>query len=146
MSKENDILTELVTSIRADVANSLQEKGRFASGHTIEELQVVNVNESKVQLEAAPWTIFLETGRPPTSPDAPKGDPTVFQRIQEWIAFKGTIPASAAYAITQKIHKQGYKGTPGVLSNPLSDDNIDKRANEVAENLANLLITDFLKL
>lgn len=144
MSDVNSILRDFVSAIQADVAGSLQEKGRFASGQTIQSLEVVDIADEKVELQGPPWIICLEKGRPPTSQDAAKGDPTIFQRIQEWVQFKG-IPTAAVYAITQKIHKQGYKGTPGVLSEPLREDNINKRAEEAAGKLSDLFIKQILE-
>jgi hypothetical protein len=141
---ELDLLNELVESIKTDVINSLQAKGRYATGQTVKALEVAE-NGSQVQLLAPEYIEILETGRPPTSPNAPKGDPTVFERIQEWCDAKG-IDQKAAWAITQNIHKNGYKGKPGVLTEPLSDQNIDKHATDIADQLATLIITQSLKI
>ena len=146
MDRENEmkILNDLVTNIYNDIILSLEANGRKATGKTAEALQVVQ-NGFKVELEAPGYIDILETGRGPTSPDAPPGNPTVFEMIKEWCAAKG-IDEKFAYPITQKIHKEGYAGRPGLLSNPLSDDNVDKRATEAAGALADLLITSYLKI
>lgn len=141
--KEIQILTDLVTGIKNDVIMSLQAAGRVASGGTIKKLIVVQ-NNDKVQLEAPGYIGFLETGRGPTSPNAPAGDPTLFVRIQDWCSDKG-IDQKLAYPITQKIHKQGYAGKPGVLSEPLSDNNINRRADAAVGFLSDLLITSSIK-
>lgn len=140
---ENPI-SDFIAAVKVDLVHSLQSHNRVASGKTIEAIEQVDEGE-KSSLLVPKYVDYLEKGRPPTSPDAPKGDPTVFDQIQEWVAHKG-IPIGAAWAITQNIHKNGYPGTPGVLTTPLSDDNLNKRADEAASNLADILLRTTLNL
>lgn len=133
----------MVDAIKIDVINSMQSTGRYATGQTIKQIETVE-RDGKVQLLAPDYVDILERGRGPTSPNAPRAEPSVYDRIKQWCAAKG-IDTNAAYPITRAIHKYGYKSKPGVLTEPLSDDNINKRANEVAGKLANLLITETLK-
>lgn len=126
-------LTECINDIRNDVINSLQANGRYATGDTIANL-VDTVGEDYAALFAPWWIDALEYGRKPTSPGAPTGDPTLFERIEAWIAAKGLD--LNPYAVTKKIHKYGYPGTPGILTEPLSDDSIDKHVSEAANIIA----------
>ena len=141
--KEKEILVDLVESIRVDVIDSLKKHGRYASGKTEENTTVVEV-ENKIELQAPFYVTLLETGRPPTSPDAQPGNPTLFEAIKEWIAAKGLD--LNPFAVTKKIHDKGFLGIPGVLSDPLSESNINKRVDEAAGSLASLLIWDTLKI
>ncbi len=141
--QERQILTDLINSLKTDVINSMQAKGRFASGETIAALETAEIDE-QIQLLAPWWIDALEVGRQPTSPNAPAGDPTVFEEIQKWIAAKGLD--LNPYAVTKNIHKKGYPGKPGVLTEPLYDYNVDQRATEAAENLASLIIESTFKL
>lgn len=143
MTKEQDILNDLVTAVRNDVIHSLQANGREATGATIKELQQATIN-NKVMLLAPSWITALENGRKPTPEGTPPSDPTLREALIPWLDARG-IPQSAAYAVAKKIHQKGYKGTPGVLSEPLSDDNINRLADQAADNLATLLITSTLK-
>jgi hypothetical protein len=85
----------------------------------------------------------LEQGRGPTGKNAVPGNPPMIQRIQQWCAAKG-IPNSAAWAIKKHIDKVGYPGKPGILSQPLGDDNINLRLNQflpaVADNISTQII------
>lgn len=123
MKTEIDILNDMVTNLKVEVINSLHENGRFATGHTAQELQEV-VSDKYAALLAPYWIDSLETGRKPTPPGTPASDPTLRENLAAWLSVRG-IPENAAYAIANKIHKYGYPGKPGVLSVPLSNDNID---------------------
>jgi len=130
----NDQLITFLDSIRTDIINSLQANGRSATGQTAKQLTIVN-NGDNAQLQMPAYMQALETGRKPTGKDAPTADPPMIQRIQQWCQAKG-IPDKAAWAIKKSIDKKGYKGTPGILTEPLGDDNIDLRLNPVLESMA----------
>lgn len=124
MDNTIDALNKIIDAIKQDLANSLQENGRFATGQTISELQPV-VAENYAALLAPFWIDALENGRLPTPPGTPAGDPTLQQALIPWLSARG-IPESASYAIAKKIHEKGYPGKPGVLSVPLADENISR--------------------
>jgi hypothetical protein len=130
----NDSLTQLLETLKTDLINSMQAHGRFASGQTAKQLTVTN-NGNTAQLQAPAYLQFLETGRGPTSSGAPIGDPPMIQRIQDWCRAKG-IPDMAAWAIKKSIDKKGYKGISGLISEPLSDDNINLRLNPALNDIA----------
>jgi hypothetical protein len=128
------LLLDAVTDIKNDVINSMQSNNRFATGETVAALEVTN-NDSSVQLLAPLYVDALEFGRGPTSPDAIPGDPPMIERIKAWCAAKG-IEDGAAWAIKKNIDKVGYPGKPGVLTEPLSDDNISRRITPATESIA----------
>jgi hypothetical protein len=132
----NNPLADFIGLIKEDLIHSLQSNKRVASGKTIETLEQVD-QDHRSYLEANAYIDNLEFGRPPTSPDAEKGNPTVFDEIQEWVKFRG-IPLGAAWAITQQIHKKGYPGTPDVLTMPLGEDNINNRLDQTMGELADI--------
>jgi hypothetical protein len=127
-------LTIFLEAIRADIINSLQANGKDTSGQTAKQLTITTDGQS-AQLELPSYMQLLETGRGPTSPDAVAGDPPMIQRIQQWCQEKG-IPDKAAWAIKKSIDKKGFKGIPGLLSEPLSDYNINRRLNPILEQMA----------
>lgn len=114
----------------------MQAAGRFATGNTVGQLEVVS-GDSNGQLLAPFWIDALEVGRKPTPPGAATSDPPMIQRIQEWCAAKG-IDSKAAWAIKKGIDKNGYPGKPGVLSTPLGDDNINSRVDVSLNQLGTL--------
>lgn len=94
-----------------------------ASGRTSESIHRVS-SDFEVEVLAAPniWTI--EDGRKPTGQGAGRGNPTLFEQIKEWAKIRGIVSdlndrkqLSVVYAITQKIHKEGWKPT---LDKPLT--------------------------
>jgi len=127
-------LTQLLESLKTDVINAMQAKGKYATGQTGAAITIV-ADSDTAQLQLPGYILELETGRGPTSKNAAPGNPPMIQRIQEWCRAKG-LPDKAAWAIKKSIDKKGYKGTPGILTEPLGDDNINLRLAPILENIA----------
>lgn len=86
-----------------------------ASGRTADSIHAV-ATDTEVEVLAYRHVWALEDGRRPTSAGAKRGNPTLFERIKEWAQIRGIITnvndpkqLGIVYAITQKIHKQGWK-------------------------------------
>src|SRR5580704_6318558 len=133
----NDQLIQFLELLKTDVINSMQANGKNATGQTAKQF-IIAANGGNVQLQLPGYTQLLETGRGPTNSNAVAGNPPMIQRIQQWCQAKG-IPDKAAWAIKKSIDKRGYKGKPGIMSEPLGDDNINQRLSPVLENLAHEL-------
>ena len=141
---DTDQLIQFLESLKTDIINSLQAAGSDATGQTAKSLTIIQDDDS-CQLQIPDYMQLLETGRAPTSANPVAGDPPMIQRIQQWCQANG-IPDKAAWAIKKSIDKRGYKGKPGILSEPLGDDNIDQRLSPVLENLADDLSELLLSL
>lgn len=129
-------LLQVVEVLKELLATSLKDNGRYASGRTIASLEAESTNTSATL--SAPWWIYaLQDGRKPTSNGAVAGNPTLFEAIKEWCTYKG-IDVKYAYPIAKKIHEEGYAGIPGIIDEPLSDDNVDKALKGVLDDIANL--------
>jgi len=133
-SVNNDQLTILLESLKTDVINAMQAKGKYATGQTGAAITIIS-DDDMAQLQLPGYMQELETGRGPTSKNAAPGNPPMIQRIQTWCQAKG-LPDKAAWAIKKSIDKKGYKGTPGILTEPLGDDNINLRLGPILENIA----------
>lgn len=144
-----EILTKAITGIKERVIASMQQNKSVATGKTIANMDVV-VSTENAQLWAPLSIDALEYGRSPTRVDAPAGNPTVYQCIVEWAQAKGIDEfgtnkmgetVNVWRAITASIHKEGYEGTPGVITGPLSDDNmsefLDPACNAMADQVGN---------
>ena len=140
----NDQLINLLELLKTDVINSMQANGRYATGQTAKQITVVE-DGSNVQLQFPDYMQALETGRGPTSTDAVAGDPPMIQRIQQWCQAKG-IPDKAAWAIKKSIDKKGYKGIAGILTEPLSDDNINLRLDPILDDIASSISEELMGL
>lgn len=133
----NDALTTLLESLKTDVINSLQANGKMATGQTVQQITVTS-DDDGAQLQLPAYIQLLETGRGPTSSSPVPGDQPMIDWIKAWCEAKG-IPGKAAWAVKKSIDKKGFKRVPGILSEPLSDDNINLRLDPAAENIADAI-------
>lgn len=140
----NDLLIQFLELLKTDVINAMQANGKYATGQTAKRLIVVD-NGANVQLQLPGYIQLLETGRGPTSSNPVAGDPPMIQRIQQWCRAKG-IPDKAAWAIKKSIDKKGFKGIAGLISEPLSDDNINERLNPIMDTIADQISEELIKL
>lgn len=112
---ENDIL-ELLNSLGEDVLEQMRGiirlNGNIATGTLYNTLSArgIKVGNGKFTLLLTMpfYGKFIDKGRKPTRQSAPKGTITLFDEIKKWTKLKG-IPEEAAWPITQKIHKEGFK-------------------------------------
>jgi len=139
----NAQLTIFLDSLKTDLVNSMQAKGSYGSGQTAKEI-TITTDGNKAQLQIPFVLQVLEKGRGPTGKNAAQGSPPMIDRIKQWCQQKG-IPEREAWAIKKSIDKYGFKGKPGLLTEPLSPENIDQRLQPAMESLANELIGDVLK-
>ncbi|HWD89906.1 MAG TPA: hypothetical protein VG367_17360 [Mucilaginibacter sp.] len=131
----NELLNQFLESLKTDIINSLQANGKVATGRTAQQIAITN-DGNTAQLQIPAHIQLLETGRGPTSANPVPGNPPMIERIKAWCQAKG-IPDQAVWAIKKSIDKKGFKGVPGILSEPLSEDNINLRLDPAAEELAN---------
>jgi hypothetical protein len=131
-------LTTFLDQLKTDVINSMQAKGSYATGQTAKNIKVV-VEGDKGQLQIPGILQILEKGRGPTSKNALPGNPPMIERIKQWCQAKG-IPEREAWAIKKAIDKHGTKPRPGLLTEPLSTENLDRRLKPVMEKMANELM------
>jgi len=128
------LLTNFLESLKTDVINSMQANGRIGSGQTIQQILIVE-GDDKVQLQLPGFMMVIENGRGPKGKNAVQGNPPMIQRIQSWCQAKG-ISDKLAWAIKKSIDKKGYPGKPGIISGPLSADNINSRLNPILDEMA----------
>jgi hypothetical protein len=141
---KNYQLIQLLELLKTDVINSIQANGKYATGQTSRQITITE-DGNNVQLQFPDYMLELEMGRRPTSKNAVPGDPPMIQQIQQWCAAKG-IPDKAAWAIKKSIDKKGHVGKQGILTEPLSNENINLRLNPVLENIASVICEELLGL
>jgi hypothetical protein len=114
---------------RANILNEFHALDLGASGRFERELEGVTETTGEytatTSIKAAFYSRWLQDGRKPTSPGAPRGNPTLQEIILKWIDDKGLIPdlityksgriqdmtdakLSLSWVISQKIHREGY--------------------------------------
>ncbi|HTK21828.1 MAG TPA: hypothetical protein VL442_20065 [Mucilaginibacter sp.] len=140
----NDHLTIFLESLKSDLIHTMQAKGKYATGQTAQQI-TVDSNGDNAQLHIPGYLQLLETGRGPTSKTALPGNPPMIDRIKQWCQAKG-IPDQAAWAIKKSIDKKGFPGTPGILSEPLGDANINLRLGQNTNLLAEDIVAELVDL
>lgn len=138
----NDHLTSFLESLKTDLIHSMQAKGKYATGQTAGQVTIKGSSD-KMQLLLPAYLQALENGRSPTGKNAIPGSPPMIERIKQWCQAKG-IPDKAAWAIKKSIDKKGYKGVPGILSEPLGDDNINLRLNQQTTEMADVFVAQII--
>jgi len=135
--KIETILNKDLTTLLNDVSENLYKNNRVASGKTAKSLKVV----TKIVGEKITGTLFgskvlenLEYGRGKTKNAS--GNATWKGELLSWMRIRG-IPEGAFYPIWRKINREGYKGTPGLVSNP-----VDKFKNNLAKSLKSVFVND----
>lgn len=141
MGRFEELLTPVFDVIKEDVINSMHANNRVATGETMREIEV-RLLPNKIQLLAPEYIDALEQGRKPTRSGAPASDPTLSERLKAWCRARG-IDENRRFAIARKIHREGYKGTPGVLTEPLSDQNVNSRMDEALGKASQLMAKEF---
>ena|GEM_PF-644283 len=134
----NDHLTSFLESLKSDLIHSMQSNGKYATGQTGQQI-VIETDGDSGQLQLPGYLQILETGRGPTSRDAMSGSPPMIDRINQWCQAKG-IPDKAAWAIKKSIDQNGCPGTPGILSEPLSEANINLRLDPLIDGIVAELV------
>lgn len=119
----NNLASDVAHELAEDVKQSLKRSGRYATGQTERAIEVIKVTENNSQILAPAYIDAMELGRKPTKTGASAGTPTLREAIEIWMSAKGLT--GSAYAIAKKIHEKGYPGKPGVITQPLSDANIE---------------------
>jgi len=138
----NDHLTTFLESLKADIIHSLQSNGKYVTSQTAQQI-VIETDGDNPQLQLPAYIHLLESGRGPTSKNAVPGSPPMIDRIEQWCRAKG-IPDKSAWAIKKSIDKKGFKGLPGVLTEPLSETNINLRLDQNIDPMADTLVQQII--
>lgn len=143
------MIEEILKKLGEELALEMKMKVPRVSGKTADSIEV--------QSDATSFTILgdktigaLINGRKPTSASAPKGSPTLQEKIFEWIKIKGIQPnepsmsqLSLSWAISKSIHKNGYKGKGNFFEQVLNQNRIDKISDalltKVSEATSNII-------
>lgn len=107
------------------------------------------IGEKEIVIYASPYISVLIDGRPPTSPSAKKGSPTLQQAIREWIDDRSIVPRAApngitptleqlSWAISKSIHMRGdllYQrgGGNNIFDGIITEDRIENLLNILGE-------------
>ncbi len=142
----NEIIKEEIDSILFDIKDEYNKSGRRASGEFEKGLEAV-YEHNKATIKGF---VYL-AGRGATKKKGVDGEPTLQERILEWLKIKGIRPVekkvtlrSLAFLIARKIHKQGTKRSEWlkVYEKVITPERIDKIIDRISELNVNKLITE----
>jgi len=167
MKKTEDLIYDLLDGFSKDIIQRANEKKQNVSNKIPKSFKV-EVNRTpailKGRLVAWEWVIpAWETGRGPTKKG---GDGALFRGIRRWLVAKNIKPKgkykdenkaldSAAYVISQKIHKEGtalwnsrdsrFSGNRSMtISDFINDKNINTFIKQFSELIVKAEITPLL--
>ena len=125
-------------------ASYLQKWGEGKWPQSLESTVDIKPGHIKVKIDAAYYTNWMKDGRGPTSPTGPyKAGPKLWEVMLAWIERKGIQPDKGqnkkglAYAMAQKIHKNGIQTTPDkkrLVSDAINDNDVKELINIVKSN------------
>jgi hypothetical protein len=129
-----EYFTDQALFITHELRDNLRSQDRVVTGKTADSINF-EVTESK---DKTTFTVFaskvlpiLQEGRRPSAKMPP------IKPILQWIkdrGIKANIPdQSLAWAIAKKIQRDGYKGTPGLISSVINDNLIDTITDGIAD-------------
>ena len=119
--KIRTILIKGLEDTKKSIQKNLASSGRNASGSTSKSLKVtssITPTQVVAKLTGSNVLEVLEFGRGATKNAS--SNATWKGELLSWMRIRG-IPEGAFYPIWRKINRDGYKGTPGIVSNPVDD-------------------------
>lgn len=148
------------------IVNRIREeheaRGQKASGNFSKKLKHITRGVgpfvSLEVIDGAGYSRFLEYGRGPTKTET-KGEPTLKERIRQWIDDKGITPEikegqdmskakdSLAFLIARKIHKEGtllHGSKSGVLTKAITQGEIKSLFNTLAVKYNTLVTSEVI--
>ncbi len=135
-----NILQKGLEGLLNDITENLYKNNRVASGKTAKSLKVVmdvKPDVIKGQLLGSSVLEQLEYGRGKTKNAG--SNASWESDLRNWMRIRG-IDQSAFYPIWRKINAEGYEGTKGLISDPIT-----KFKNNFAKQLKTQIVKDFSK-
>ena len=128
MLDNKQILTKIGNEIALRLQTNLKKYNRYASGDTEKSIESV-AETNRLRILARKHIETLEYGRRPTTGTNVLPSREFVEAIRRWISAKGL--ALNAFAVARNIHKKGFKGTPGVLTDVINEDLFKEIADEI---------------
>lgn len=139
MFEFGNILAEVIELSKVDIVNSMQANDRVATGDTIKALEITKTDEG-AKLMAPDYIDDLEFGSYGAKGNRKPVDPA---RLARWADARNYF-GHQGY-LKNRLDAIGYEGRPGVLTQPLSDLNINTHANTKLAKLATIVSNDVAK-
>jgi hypothetical protein len=141
----DEIIKEEIDAILVDIIKVYNESGRRASGEFEKGLEAV-YEHNKGTIKGF---VYL-AGRGKTKKKGKSGEPTLQERILDWLKIKGIRPIkkkmklrSLAYLIARKIHEKGTKRSEWlkIYEEVITPERIDSIISRISELNVNKMIT-----
>lgn len=144
-----DILNEVGLDATERIKQNLVDADRIATSGTYQSVQYKvsgDLYAISLTIEANKNIVYLEKGRKPTQ-KGNRGSTVLFDEIVKWIDAKGIVAdidkERLAYAITNKINKEGYEGTKGLYTDVLNDELVKSISDKIGRTVINQLANGF---
>ena len=143
MASIKEIMERELQLLVTDIRNNFSKKNRNATGRTSASITYdVRSDGSKVigEVTAPSHVVELEQGRKPTQGE-PTGSSEWYNKLDDWLRARN-IPLAAKFPIFRKIHQEGYKGTKGLVTDPV-EKSLDRITKRVADAAVENLLKDY---
>lgn len=147
MAEVEQVLRGELELIVKDIIADYDRKKMRASGDFAKSLEVVvetSGDNVKGKILGSPYAEQLNSGRGPTKSKT-KGDPTLKERIEQWIKDKGISsddlePSALAYIIARSIHMNGWKRTElNLINDVITPQRIQSILNKVGASYTDII-------
>lgn len=132
-----DVLNREGATLVDALRESMENYGRNATGETSRSIEYTVTEDgdfTSLKILGNGNLFELEDGRGPTRQG---GSGVVREKIKEWIVAKGITSDlsldSLAFLISRKIHREGYAGTKGLLTDVFNEQRINDIGNAIAD-------------
>lgn len=142
---------EIIDQWFRKLEEDLKKQVPVATGKTRDSIRAVTRKKGGTIVGGAQIGALID-GRKPTKRGAKKGSPTLQQVIFQWIEAKSIRPRessmskeSLSWAISQSIHKKGYRGKPDLFATVLNQNRIDALLKSLLKNELTDITSSVLK-
>lgn len=132
MLDNKTILTKIGNEIVSRLGVSLDKYRRTATGDTKKSLESIS-EPNRLRILAREHIQTLEYGRDPTPGTNVMPSREFVAKIQRWLDARGK--SWSAFAVARSIHKKGFVGTPGVLTDVINDQLFSEIADEIGDEM-----------
>jgi hypothetical protein len=140
-----EFFTDQALFITHELRDNLRSQDKIVTGKTADSINfeiLETPTKTTFQIIADKNLVIQEQGRGPTKNPGPG---QVKKSIKQWIKDKGIRSElsddSLAFLISRKIHREGFKGTPGLISSVINE----KLAQSITDGVSDIVFANELE-
>ena len=147
-----DTVGQIIKQFAENLEKDIKKAVPVATGSTRDSVHTVFRKEEGFDIYIGSQINQIIDGRKPTSPGAKKGDPTLQERMLEYIRAKSIRPKESgmtdvqlSWVFANSIHKKGYKGHGNIFANIITKTRIDSLTRTILKDRIAVIQSDIIK-